>query len=525
VVVTSRERLQLQGEQVYPVPTLTEDDGIELFLARARALEPDVDANGSAAELCARLDNLPLALELAAARTTLFSAEQLVARLSQRLDLLEGGRDADPRQQTLRATIEWSYDLLSPSEQRLFRSLSVFAGGCSYDAAEAVCDAGPDSLHSLIDKSLLRRRDSELGSRYWMLETIREYAAERLEDAADACALRRRHAEWCCKLAEQSPTTPDGTALGSDIEEHFARLQEERGNLQRALAWAWTTGHDELGLRLGVALRRFWVVRGGFHEATAWLRAAEPRIATAPRSLQAPALRSAGQIAFFVLAETEKADAYWTAALGIAEDLGQVDEIERVEMLQAAAVWERGDLERALRLAKRGVEKYHASGNRSSEATWLHGLGEILRDLGRFEEAERALLKADSIAVEIGEHERFVAANTHSLGDLALDRGDLDAALELYRQSVDIPIRPRSPAHMAACLAGIASVLAERKHDDVAATIWGAVCAAEETSGFRMLKVERRRYEQRLGRLERTSAWKTGKKITLEDALTSVSSQ
>ena len=140
LVVTSRERLQLQGEHVYSVPPLAGDEGVELFLSRARAIDSDVSASESVGELCSRLDNLPLALELAAARSIVFSPEQLVERLSQRLDLLKGGRDADPRQQTLRATIEWSYDLLEAEEQRLFRALSVFASSCTFEAAEAVCD-------------------------------------------------------------------------------------------------------------------------------------------------------------------------------------------------------------------------------------------------------------------------------------------------------------------------------------------------------------------------------------------------
>ena len=181
VLVTSRERLRVGGEQTYPVPPLAESDGEALFLTRARAVDPSFAASEAVRELCLRLDELPLALELAAARTALFSPEQLLEKLSQRLDLLKGERDADPRQQTLRATIEWSYDLLSQEEQDLFARLSIFAGGCSYEAAEQVADADPDTLQSLLDKSLLRKRESDAGPRYWMLETIREYATERLE--------------------------------------------------------------------------------------------------------------------------------------------------------------------------------------------------------------------------------------------------------------------------------------------------------------------------------------------------------
>ncbi|MCE3286807.1 MAG: hypothetical protein K0S64_413 [Gaiellaceae bacterium] len=193
-VVTSRERLRVRGEQTYPVPPLAEEDGEALFIARARAVDPAFTSSEAVAELCLRLDELPLALELAAARTALFSPEQLLERLSQRLDLLKGERDADPRQQTLRATIEWSHDLLSTREQVLFARLSVFAGGCSYEAAEQIAEADPDTLQSLLDKSLLRRRESPAGPRYWMLETIREFARHAL-DAATERELNERHAD------------------------------------------------------------------------------------------------------------------------------------------------------------------------------------------------------------------------------------------------------------------------------------------------------------------------------------------
>jgi ATP/maltotriose-dependent transcriptional regulator MalT len=164
--------------------------------------------------------------------------------------------------------------------------------------------------------------------------------------------------------------------------------------------------------------------------------------------------------------------------------LGETDEITWIEGRRAAVVWERGDLETALVLAERGLTQSRATGNRFREARWLHGLGEVLRDLERFEEAERALLEADVISREVGAPEAFIAANTHSLGDLALDRGDFATASSVYRQIVDELRGGPSPATLVVCLAGIASVLAERKLDEPAATIWGAICAAEETLGF-----------------------------------------
>jgi predicted ATPase len=168
ILVTSRERLRVSGEQAYPVPPLAEADGEVLFTTRARAVDPSFVTSEAVRKLCLRLDELPLALELAASRTALFSPEQLLERLSQRLDLLRGERDADPRQQTLRATIAWSYDLLSADEQLLYRRLGVFAGGCTYEAAEEVAWADPDTLQSLLDKSLLRKR--RLGVRTALLD-------------------------------------------------------------------------------------------------------------------------------------------------------------------------------------------------------------------------------------------------------------------------------------------------------------------------------------------------------------------
>ena len=190
VLVTSRERLNLQGEQVYPVPVLAAADAKALFVARARSARPDYEPDALVAELCARLDELPLALELVAARTSLLTSRQLLDRVGGRLDI-RGGRDAETRQRTLRATIDWSYELLDPPEQRLLAALSVFRGGWTLDAAEDVCDADLDLLQSLVDKSLVRRWES---GRFGMLETIREFAAERLapDDRGAAAAAAAR---------------------------------------------------------------------------------------------------------------------------------------------------------------------------------------------------------------------------------------------------------------------------------------------------------------------------------------------
>ena len=225
LLVTSRELLRLPAEQAYPVPPLEPGEGTELFLARAQAVQPGFAASAAVPELCARLEQLPLALELAAARIRVLSPEQLLDRLSGRLDLLKAGRGVDARQQTLRATIEWSHDLLAEDEQRLFARLAVFRGGCTLESAEEVCDAGLDTLQSLVDKSLVRMRE---GDRFWMLETIREYAAERLEESGEADRLGappRRVLPGTRRGAEPYAREVDPVWLD--------RLEQEADNLRR----------------------------------------------------------------------------------------------------------------------------------------------------------------------------------------------------------------------------------------------------------------------------------------------------
>jgi predicted ATPase len=524
LLVTSRERMQLSGEQVYPVPTLGDRDAIDLFVARARALDPAFEPNGSLGELCASLDNLPLALELAAARTTLFSPRQLLDRISQRLDLLKGAAGSEPRQQTLRATIEWSYDLLAPEEQRLFRALSVFAGGFTYEAAEAVGSADPDTLQSLLDKSLVRRRESDFGSRYLMLETIREYAAERLDELDQSKAVKSRHADWSCDLAEEligQPGVHQRLYHGPlSLPERLDRFAEDYPNVQSAVAWAWAAGNDELGVRLGAACHGFWREGGRFHDAVAWLELAEPRFARASPEVRLHALNAAALTAFYVLADSARADRYWAQAEVIADELGDAEEIAWIANQRGGVLWEQGDVEAALAVHQSRIEQARAAGDRVEEATLLHWVGDALRDLGRFDEAERWLLEANDLARELGASAGgLLPRNIHSIGDLELDRGNFASALARYLEGLDESARDRSQRVIPFCLAGVAAVLAEQDRPEEAATLWGATSAGEETLGFRILPAERGRYESRLVRLEGTPAWMSGRDLTLEGAV------
>ena len=230
----------MQGEHVYPVPVLERAESRRLFVARARAAQPDFEPDEHLDELCERLDDLPLALELAAARTPLLSTQQLLERLGDRLDFLRGGRDAETRQQTLRATIEWSYELLDADERKLLAALSVFRGGWTLEAAEQVAGADLELLQSLVDKSLVRRWES---GRFGMLETIREFAAEQLSDE-EQDALRRRLLTYLLGVFEDANLTPH-----TGGEPRMDLAQAERPNVDAALLWA-TRADPLAGLRL-----------------------------------------------------------------------------------------------------------------------------------------------------------------------------------------------------------------------------------------------------------------------------------
>jgi tetratricopeptide (TPR) repeat protein len=354
-----------------------------------------------------------------------------------------------------------------------------------------------------------------------MLETIREFALEQLRQSGEAEELRQRHAEWCCELAVSPPTVTGRLSSRYPGEEGHRLLRNEYDNIQSALTWASTESQHELRLRLGAACFRMWMERALFHDAVAWLEDAEPRIPLAQPRDQLQALKVAGLIGFHILADTHRADGFWSDALAIAKELGQTDDIVWLENRLAGAAWERGDLERALAHWVSAARQARERGDGTAEADALHFLGEVLRDLGQFDEAEQALLRADALCREYRGPDLFLAANTHSLGDLALDRGDLGGALSRYHQSID-ELPGRLAGHLVPCLAGIASVLAERGLDADAATLWGAVSAAEQTLGFRMLAAERRRYERRLSRLENRPAWSAGKALTLEEAVAAI---
>ena len=270
ILVTSRSRLRIYGEQEFPVTVLAQNSAVELFAQRAAAVWPDfaITPENAAAiqEICSRLDGLPLAIELAAARIRVLSPAAILDRLQSRLQLLTGGAlDLPQRQQTLRNTVDWSHGLLNEAERKLFRRLSVFVGGCTLEAAEAVCntsiDLGSDlfeMMSSLVDKNLVQLVDrAEAEPRFAMLETIREYALERLTDSGEQTATRRAHAAYCLVLAEEG--NPELSP--ADRAQWLMQCDLEIDNFRFALDWLFQTLDLDWGLRLSMALFRFWDMR------------------------------------------------------------------------------------------------------------------------------------------------------------------------------------------------------------------------------------------------------------------------
>ena len=344
LLVTSREPLRIGGEVELDLPPLVENEAVAFFVERARAVRPDVEPTPAVSELCERLDRLPLALELAAARTKLLAPDALLARLGDRLDALKGTRDADERHATLRATIAWSYDLLDDEEQQLFARLSVFRGACTLEAAEAVSDADPDRLASLLDKSLVRRRAGPQGEdRFWMLDTIREFAHERLDASDELDDLHRRHAEWVLAVASDAGMSSEDTWGTTGPERVGTELDEVRA----ALDWA-TSGDVVLAAEIFVSLEQLWVT-SLLGEARERVEALLEHAAALPPELRARVLRSGGGIVI-LHGDLELGERRYSEALEILDELG--DEYNAVALRARFAVHAgfRGDREEAERL-------------------------------------------------------------------------------------------------------------------------------------------------------------------------------
>ena len=385
-------------------------------------------------ELCARLDNLPLALELAAARIPIFSPEQLLERLGKGVEL-KGGRDADPRQQTLDATIRWSYDLLAPEERRLFARLAVFAGGCTYEAAEAVCAADVDTLQSLIDKSLVRSREAAGGGRYWMLETIREFAAAELEASGETDALRRHHAEFFTAFAERADPH---LRHGPDQQGWVERVAADYDNVRAAMSFA--LEHDlTLALRLVGRLAFFVWLRGGFAEAKGWLDAILPRAAGQPQDLLGRAHECAAVIAERIgdiAGQARHSDEAYAAFAAAGDEQGMADALRERGKTASA----RGDAVQENAIYTELAELAERIGDRWNGAIALNNLGYAASQSGDWERAVELCGRSSALRRELGD-EWGMALALCNVAFAELQLGRLSSAASSLRVALDTSMK------------------------------------------------------------------------------------
>jgi predicted ATPase len=466
LLVTSRELLRIDGEIAYAVPALADREAIDLFCART-GLPPD----SAIAELCTRLDNLPLALELAAARARVLTPKQILGRLSQRLDLFQGGRDAELRQQTLRATIAWSYDLLDVDEQQLFARLAVFAGGCTLDAAEAVANAQLDTLQTLVDKSLLRHSSD----RFRMLETIREFAADLLAGSREAEALRARHGEHFLTLGERAYT--ERHAFGFEWVE---RLESDYDNLRAALDH-WRTTRPTGFVELASALGWFWTVTFRLAEAS---RALDDAIALANGT--SPLITRAFLATGWVDLNRglyPSARARFERAAALALELG--DEAGRLEARQGIA-WVHqyiGDNDDALRLFEENLDQARELGHNTLTIEALIGICEALVAVGDANRAEP--LANELLTLTRNTHDpEIVGSADHFLADCAMIRGDYTLSERHFQSSLEGALRARNPGQQSVEVLGIAVCAAALGRHEHAVRLEGAVAAQWEDLGM-----------------------------------------
>jgi predicted ATPase len=531
VLATSREALGVEGERTWPVPPLSlpasgraraargalsasviaDFDAIRLFEQRAQLVRPSfrvTDANAAAVlSVCQRLDGLPLAIELAAARLRMLSSAQLAERLDDIFTVLVGGaRSAPRRHQALRATLDWSHDMLGEDERAVFRRLAVFSGGFTLDAAEQVAagdDIRPaavfDLLTRLADKSLLRVEHARGGSRYHLLATIRDYAQERLDAASESGRARGAHLTYFTGLAERAAARIDGAGAADGLELELDRLDTELPNLRKAFEFAQEAGDPVAALQIAGPLDRYAYLRGHYHEIRQWMDTAVTSGPDAPAALRAKALLGGGRLA---LLQCDYAPAVrrLEAALRLYRELGEARGIAGSLQVLGSVAREQGRYARAVELHAESLAVAQAAGDKWAVASahgylafasWLQedfGRGAeeagtalpMFRELGDVEGAAWSLISLGVIARYQGEAERAavllheslslsegigfregIAWSVEQLGLLAADQGE-QAAVGLLRRSLEVHAELRDRWRMSSVLEDLAAIALAR---------------------------------------------------------------
>jgi predicted ATPase/class 3 adenylate cyclase/Tfp pilus assembly protein PilF len=587
ILLTSRIPLRLYGEQEYSVPPLevpdplhlpplerlTQYEAVRLFIERARAVKPDFcvtnESAPAVAEICVRLDGLPLAIELAAARTKLLPPQALLSRLSNRLKLLKGGAINLPvRQQTLRATIDWSYDLLDEEEKTLFGRLCVFAGGSTLEAIEEVCDLEGDldaleMVGSLLEKSLLRREEGEGAEpRFVMLETVHEYAREKLEESGQAEELKRRHAEYSLALADAA----NAELRGPEAPKGLERLEVEHDNMRAALAWALGQEKVELGLRLVGGLWRFWSVIGHYSEGRRWLEEAlamdgrgsmESRVmtlagvgelssyqgdldraeealeeglellareATGRSEAKLNLLLSLGHVAL-EREDLDRATEAFEESLALSREMGNDWGLAGSIMSLAIVIHEQGNLKRATELYEEGIDLFKERGDRLGLAQCLNNLGLVMYSRGDLGRAAKLTEESVSLLRELGAG-ADTAVGLCNLGWIALLQNNLGKASDLFNESLRLSSDTGMDPVVLTALEGFACAAGARGKAWRAVRLWGAAQALQEARGLPrdtdwLAEADALIFEVRSGLGE--EAWEEalaeGREMTIEEAV------
>ncbi|CAA9527430.1 MAG: hypothetical protein AVDCRST_MAG73-519 [uncultured Thermomicrobiales bacterium] len=546
VLATSRAPLAVRGERVLPVEpfpvqaaaaslgVLAASPAARLFAERAAAVKPGFalteDNLPAVAAICSRLDGLPLAIELAAARVKLLTPEALLARLDGRLPLLTSGpRDLPDRQRTLRGAIAWSHDLLSAKEQVLFRRLAVFAGGWTPEAAEGA--ANPDGaldiwaeLAGLVDHSLVRQEEGSGGARFRMLETIREFALERLELSGEAASFRDAHAAHYLALTQEARNETSGPEQGRWLD----RLEAELGNLRAALAWATERADALTALGLANSLEKLWDARGLLREGRHWLERASalPMDGVRPET-RAQALSNAGSVAQ-ALGDLEGARVLQERALTILRELdsegggrGTAHVLNRLGIVALL----RGDHGRADALQEEALARFRELGDASDVATVLNNLGVTADDRGDFARARRLFEDALALQRDVGDTQA-VAISLGNLGEVARDEGDLAGAAIYYREALALWAELKDRWNAATALDGAAGLAVLQGKPEGAARLAAAAEAMREAVGAPLPANERADHERcvaearsALGAEAFAAAWEAGRALPLEAAV------
>jgi len=545
-VVTSRGPLRIQGEREFPVPPLplpdateapepddlTRFEAVALFVDRATAVDPSfrLDAANAAAvaELCRRLDGLPLAIELAASRLRLLTPAAVLERLDHALSVLASrSRDLPARQRTLRAAIAWSHDLLPPELQVLFRRLCVFAGGFTIEAAETVCDPTGElatdvleGLETLLDGSLIRRPPGSEDVRFDTLQTVREFGIERLQDEGEAPDVRRRHAEHFVAVAE----TQRGLIRGPNIGTAIGTFDAEHDNVRAALAWALEQDEGELGLRLVAAVWRFWHFHGDLTAGRRWGEQVLALPSATERSIhRARALVGAGSLAYWQLDE-EAVGPLYQEALEIFREVGDPAGIAEGIYNAAYVPLLAGDLDAATPMFLESRERFEALGDRSGVADSLFGLSIAHRLSGQLDEARAAADEGFRIAEQVQDWFGMLGLR-YAIGRSAAEAGDLETATQQFLHTLGVAVEMGDRTSVALSLDNLVFLENAKGRAERAMRLAGFSQAIKEQVGGEappelLLLIDPWESARRfLSEGEMKAAWEVGRAMTMEGAL------